>query len=175
MYISQKLKKENIAEYLLYMWQVEDLLRAHELDPERIKQILGRHQEDVALLTWYEELIEMMRLENKRESGHLQIHTNILILLSDLHHNLLNSRKYPFYEASYYKVLPFIVELRAKNRTEDKGEIEICFDALYGMLLLRLQQKEINPQTVVALQEITKFISSLATYYHKEKNGEELF
>ncbi|MCD8166018.1 MAG: DUF4924 family protein [Bacteroides sp.] len=175
MYISQKLKKENIAEYLLYMWQVEDFLRAHELDLERIKQTLGRQQEDKALLTWYEELIEMMRLENKTESGHLQIHTNTLILLSDLHQNLLGSRKYPFYEASYYKVLPFIVELRAKNRTEDKGEIEICFDALYGMLLLRLQQKEINPQTVVALQEITKFISSLATYYHKEKDGEELF
>ncbi len=31
-------KQENIAEYLLYMWQVEDLLRACELDIDKIKQ-----------------------------------------------------------------------------------------------------------------------------------------
>ncbi|MBR2242341.1 MAG: DUF4924 family protein, partial [Prevotella sp.] len=28
MYIAKELRKKNIAEYLLYMWQVEDLLRA---------------------------------------------------------------------------------------------------------------------------------------------------
>ena len=32
MYISQQLKKKNIAEYLLYMWQVEDMLRASNFD-----------------------------------------------------------------------------------------------------------------------------------------------
>ena len=32
MFIAKQLKEKNIAEYLLYMWQVEDLLRANELD-----------------------------------------------------------------------------------------------------------------------------------------------
>ena len=33
---SQK-RKENIAEYLLYMWQIEDIIRANNLDIEQIK------------------------------------------------------------------------------------------------------------------------------------------
>ena len=38
MYISRQLKQQNIAEYLLYMWQVEDMIRAYGLDRERIRQ-----------------------------------------------------------------------------------------------------------------------------------------
>ena len=40
MIIAQQKRKENIAEYLLYMWQVEDLLRACDLDDDRIDQLL---------------------------------------------------------------------------------------------------------------------------------------
>ena len=37
MYIAQQLKEKNIAEYLLYMWQVEDILRAVHLDPVELQ------------------------------------------------------------------------------------------------------------------------------------------
>ena len=37
MFIANKLRKENIAEYLLYMWQVEDIIRANQWDIEKIK------------------------------------------------------------------------------------------------------------------------------------------
>ncbi len=30
--IADRLKEKNIAEYLIYMWQVEDLLRANNCD-----------------------------------------------------------------------------------------------------------------------------------------------
>ena len=67
MFISKQLKENNIAEYLLYMWQVEDMIRANGMDMERIKTTLiaparldaGREKE---LVEWYENLIEMMRL-----------------------------------------------------------------------------------------------------------------
>ena len=29
MFVAQELKKKSIAEYLLYMWQVEDIIRAY--------------------------------------------------------------------------------------------------------------------------------------------------
>lgn len=32
MLIAQKRRKENIVEYLLYMWQIEDLIRANQFD-----------------------------------------------------------------------------------------------------------------------------------------------
>ena len=37
MFISQELRKKNIAEYLLYMWQVEDLIRAYQCSLSRIQ------------------------------------------------------------------------------------------------------------------------------------------
>ena len=38
MYIAKKLRKTSIAEYLLYMWQIEDLIRAYGCSIGRIKR-----------------------------------------------------------------------------------------------------------------------------------------
>ena len=62
-------KRENIAEYLLYMWQIEDLIRAYGLDIDRIgNEIIDRHtgldgDERKRMREWYESLIDMMRRE----------------------------------------------------------------------------------------------------------------
>ena len=118
----------------------------------------------------------MMHEENAEKEGHLQINKNILILLTDLHLQLLKSSKHPFYSAAYYKALPFIVELRAKSaESQEKGELENCFDALYGMMLLRMQKKEISAETATAMSNIAKLIGLLSDYYQKDKAGEVEF
>ena len=38
MIIAKKLKEQNIAEYLIYMWQVEDLIRANGCDIDRLRE-----------------------------------------------------------------------------------------------------------------------------------------
>ena len=38
MFISQDLRKNNIAEYLLYMWQVENIIRAFDCSLTRIRK-----------------------------------------------------------------------------------------------------------------------------------------
>lgn len=178
MYIAEQLKKKNVAEYLLYMWQVEDTLRAYELDVERIdREYIPQFGLDAekseTLKGWYESLVEMMREEGVTEKGHLQVNKNIIILLNDLHVQLLKSSKHPFYSAAYYKALPFIVELRSKSvESQEKGEIENCFDALYGTMLLRAQKKEVSPETATAIDNIAKFIALLSDYYQKDKAGE---
>lgn len=181
MYIAEQLKKRNISEYLLYMWQVEDTLRAYGLDSERMANeyipFFQLDEEKSGLLKgWYESLIQMMREEKAEEKGHLQINKNILILLTDLHVQLLKSSKHPFYSAAYYKVLPFIVELRAKSaESQEKNEVENCFDALYGTMLLKMQKKEISAETATAIDNIAKFIGLLSDYYKKDKAGEVEF
>ncbi len=181
MYIAEQLKKRNISEYLLYMWQVEDTLRAYGLDSERMANeyipFFQLDEEKSELLKgWYESLIQMMREEKAEEKGHLQINKNILILLTDLHVQLLKSSKHPFYSAAYYKVLPFIVELRAKSaESQEKNEVENCFDALYGTMLLKMQKKEISAETATAIDNIAKFIGLLSDYYKKDKAGEVEF
>ena len=66
MKISQQLKEKNIAEYLIYMWQVEDLIRANKCDIDFIRNnIISRYpaEEHAALEEWYGNLADMMRAE----------------------------------------------------------------------------------------------------------------
>ena len=178
MYISQQLKKKSIVEYLLYMWQVEDLIRANGLDMENIRRNIispytsldeGQKHE---LEQWYENLIRMMRDENVVKTGHLQININMIEWLTDLHLRLLRSPKFSYYSAAYYKALPFIVELRAKGASKEVPEIETCFNALYGVLMLKLQHKEISEETQNALKVIGDFLALLSDYYVKDKKGD---
>ncbi len=177
MIIAQNKRKENIAEYLLYMWQVEDIMRAYGLDINKIKaSIIDRYDVDdntrKAITDWWEGLIMMMQHEGKKETGHLQINKNVLIRLTDLHNELLQSPKYPEYGAEFYKTLPFIVELRAKTPQEQQvGELETCFNALYGTLMLKLQSKEVSKDTQVAIAQISHFIGTLAAYYKKNEES----
>ena len=170
MYIASTKRKENIAEYLLYMWQIEDLIRANELDIDKVtSNIIDKYQltdeQRNEMIGWYESLIDMMRRENVEKSGHLQLNKNVLIQLNDLHHELLKSPKYPQYGAEFYRTLPFIVELRAKQGDEKLGELETCFTALYGALLMKLRGKEISQETQNALTQISRFLAMLAHYY----------
>ncbi len=183
MLIAQQKRKENIAEYLLYMWQIEDLLRACQLDNQRIEQLLvnrfatpERSQEELKeIREWYNNLADMMRIEGKRESGHLQINQNVMIDLTDLHLRLLKHGQDAIYTSAFYATLPFIVELRSKEGENKSGELESCFNALYGILLLRLQGKQISEETEVALKQISKFIALLAQKYILWKSGELTF
>ena len=111
----------------------------------------------------------MMRREGVEKSGHLQLNKNVIIQLTDLHLALLKDPRFPDYTAEFYKTLPFIVELRAKAGENPTGEIETCFNALYGMLMLRLQSKEITPDTQNAIAQITKFIALLTKDFHLDQ------
>ena len=173
MYISQELRQKSIAEYLLYMWQVEDIIRAYDCSLTRLRrEYIARfdyNDEQISELTdWYGNLVTMMNSEGKREKGHLQINQVVLQQLVELHAQLLASTKFPFYTAQYYKVLPFIVELRNRG-DKDQNEIETCLNALYGTMMLRLQNREISPDTKHAITEITTFVGLLSDYYLKDK------
>ncbi len=174
MFISQQLRKNNIAEYLLYMWQVEDTIRAFGCSLARIKRDYVERfdyteEQKEELTDWYGNLIRMMNEEGCREAGHLQINKVTMMTLEELHARLLQSTKFPFYNAAYYKVLPFIVELRNKGAKKEENEVETCFDALYGVMMLRLQKKTVTPNTEHAVKEITTLIGMLSDYYKKDR------
>lgn len=177
MIIAREKRKENIAEYLLYMWQIEDLIRANKFDMDLIRQnmIDKYNQPDEVkqeIVRWYEELIDMMRAEGVIEKGHIQLNKNVVIALTDLHLRLLRSPKEMVYNAAYYKTLPSIVQLRAKSGGEELPEIETCFNAIYGFLLLRMQGKEISTETMDAIKQISAFLAILAEKYKEDMQGE---
>lgn len=177
MIIAQKLRHDNRAEYLLYMWQVEEILRLFHCDIDRLSAAhLSRFHvapaEAEAMRQWYAQLCSMMRSEGKMERGHLQINETTLTGLEDLHHRLLASPDFPTYRARYERVLPYIVELRAKSGQQSQsvpvGELRPLFDFLYGIMMLRLQKKAISPETEKAIKEITTLVGLLSDYYIKD-------
>lgn len=199
MFVAQELRKKSIAEYLLYMWQIEDIIRVYDCSLTKIRreyidkfQYTDEQKEEEE--DWFGDLVRMMNQEGCRKSGHLQINKVLMQALSELHAQLLASSKFPFYSAEYYRVLPFIVELRGKTKqvadrmarkNEENlkeiaanlghSEIETCFDVLYGVMMLRLQKKEISQETAVAVKEITTLIGMLADYYQKDKTEGLIF
>ena len=83
MFIAQELRKKSIAEYLLYMWQVEDIIRAYDCSLSRLRrEYIARFDYDdeqiEEMTDWYGNLVTMMNQEGKRQSGHLQINQVVL-------------------------------------------------------------------------------------------------
>lgn len=173
MFIAKSIREKSVVEYLLYMWQMEDLIRAYGCSLTRIRrEYIDRFeytdQQKDEEEDWFGDLIRMMNQEGKREKGHLAINEVLLQDLGDLHVRLLQSTRFPYYSAEYYRVLPFIVELRQKGAKEI-GEVETCLNALYGVMLLRMRQKPISPETAHAIKAITTFLGMLSDYYIKDR------
>ena len=193
MIIANQLIKTNRAEYLLYMWQVEDILRLYACNVDVIeREYLSRFKVPAETMAemreWYANLCDMMRAEGKTERGHLQINENVVIGLADLNAQLLASEKFPYFKQMYYKVLPYVVQLRAKRaqeqaktpaaegvpaaENEEADELRQLFEVLYGVMLLRLQQKPISDETALAAKDITAFLGQLSDYWKADKAGE---
>ena len=172
MIAARQKRKENIFEYLIYMWQIEDLIRACGFNADEIeKRVISQYDqpEDVKIeiRQWYAELIDMMRSEGVLEKGHIQINKNVMTELTDLHLKLLKSPQETVYGALYYKTLPAIVQLRSKSGGSDISEIETCFTAVYGYLLLKMQGKDISNDTIESVKCISNLLTFLAARFHE--------
>lgn len=177
MFIASKLKKTNIVEYLIYMWQIEDLIRALQFDIDSIeKHIIAPYDlndaDKKALYEWYESLIDMMKMEHVKEKGHIQLNKNTIIMLNDFHHELLNSGLEAGYNSMFYSVLPSISLLREKQKDEEITDIELTISFLYGIMLLKMKGSEISQETARTQKEITKFLTLLNKHYFRHLAGE---
>lgn len=143
-------KKDNIAEYILYLWQMEDYLRAFPEQAGATKEL--------------SELNEMMHREGIVEGGHLQLAQNALDELENLHADLLNEDA--MYRAAIIRLTPQLNLLKAKTDRPTMSDIEACLVLLYQIMLLRLQKKEISPETASVQQQATQVLQFLSrTYY----------
>lgn len=176
MIIANAKKKDNIIEYILYMWQVEDLVRANRLKMELIDQyiIAGYNQPADTVLeirAWWENLVEMMRLEHKEEGGHLQVNINAVNDVHQLHLALLKSDEEMQYKHLYQLAVPFIQEFEQKSAAPYDNDIELCLTALYSSFLLKLQGKEVSAGTKEAISHFSKLLALLAAKYKLDAEG----
>ena len=144
-----KSKKDNIAEYILYLWQMEDFLRAFPAQAEGNAEL--------------RELKEMMHREGITESGHLQLAKNALEELEELHASLLDEDA--MYRAAIIRLKPSLNLLKAKTDRPTMSDIEACLILLYQVMLLRLQKREISPETASVQEQATKLLRFLSQSY----------
>lgn len=180
MIIAKQKKQENTAEYILYMWQIEDMIRACQLDINIIQEKLINeykvdYEQKKEIFAWYEGLITQMRSEKIETSGHLQFLKNQVNDLNEYHMHLLASEDENGYKTLYETANPNISLFRSKSKDQDSNNIQICLNALYSLLMLRLQKKEINKDTKIAMSSFSNLLGVLSKKYIAFHKGEKEF
>ncbi len=178
MYTAQSLRKENIAEYILYLWQLEDLLRAMQFSPEaiyaKLVQPRGLDPEQMQeVFLWYMELVNLLREEGKESVGHLDHTLHLIQDLNDLHLKLLELPVGEKYRRLYAAVAPEIPVLKSKLKNPNISDVELFFRALYSVVLLRIKgEKNQDAYISDVLGLISPVVAELAGMYRQIERGE---
>jgi len=176
MLVARQKQSENIAEYMLYMYQIEDVIRAFKFDVDQILNVYARPQlSDESFVPqyreWYQELVDQMKGEKIQQSGHLNQLKEILIELSYLHNTLLNMTNDEKYKEVVDRASPLILEFQEKSNLKNMNQIEVSLHAMYMKLLLKLQKKEISAETEEAFDAMRMLLAYLSSAYAKMKSG----
>lgn len=146
-------KKENIAEYILYLWQMEDYLRAFPeamYDETSLPEVRNELQE----------LSLMMHEENIVAGGHLQLAKNAQRQLEELSDELYEDEA--TYRAAILKLAPQLTILKVKTDNPAMSDVEAGLTLLYQVMLLRVQKKEITKETMQVVQDVTEWMRYLS-------------
>lgn len=152
-------KSDNIAEYILQMWQMEDLIRAF--------------RDDEALLQnpFLLDLRTMMEREGKMEKGHVQLSEVALGEMQDLHAELYQEDA--SYRGAWMQVMPAMTILKAKTDRPTMSDMEICLTFLYDIMLLRLKKSEISAETAATQQQVSNLVRHVAMAYYADHNPDK--
>lgn len=178
MYIAQNKRKENIAEYILYLWQMEDLLRALQFSPEAIYSQLVQPREidedqKQTLFFWYMDIVNLLREEGKEENGHLEHTLHLIDDLNNLHLQLLKLPAGEKYRTLYATVAPEITSLKSKLGNKGINDIELFFRALYAVMLYRIKgDKTKEDETGNVVASISPVVAELTLNFHRVERGE---
>jgi len=174
MLISRAKKKTNIVEYLIYMYQIEDIIRSFNFRIELIEEsVIEQYDQPdsvkAAMKQWYQNLISEMRAEGIEQKGHLQRLEKEIEVIYKLHQKLLTTVQDNSYLRSYELAKPPLEELALKSGGEKfQNEIELALHGLYGLLLLRLKGEKIAVETETGLKKVSDMMAKLAHFYHQK-------
>jgi hypothetical protein len=169
---AEEKRSKNITEYLIYMFKSEDLIRTFEYDLNKItdyliSQIPISTQEKKELILWYASLIESMQSENIIESGHIEEVKILLTELNTLHNALIKDDN--DYNIIVSKAAPFIQSQIEKSNNKLNNPIQVCLNAIYGFLLLKVDEKEPTAEQQTMLNAFGDLLSYLSHKYKEQE------
>jgi len=173
MSIAENKKLENVAEYIIYVWQMQDLLRSVKLQHEELFTKLGltdTSDPDGVERKWLKNLARSMRGQKLQEKGHVTEVQTVLAELFFLHNTLINIIKDQEYISLFQNMEPHLKGLIDKSEGQ-KNIIEHTLVALYGWLILRMQKTSISPETEKAMTLFSKLMAYLSIKFKEMKAG----
>ncbi len=171
--VAENKKSNNIAEYIIYMYQMEDLIRSYQGNPDEIKTFVVEKypvstENKAAIADWYLALLAQMKDQGILEKGHLNELNMLVSELAQIHWNLLKTD--PKYFEAYGKAKPFILDAVMQAEGQDLGnEIQICLNGVYGLLLCRLLGRKVSDEQLKSTDAYGDILSTL-NYHYKVKN-----
>lgn len=176
MLVAKQKRKENIAEYILYLYQVEDLIRAFKCDISLIEErLVTAYNVDAKtsseILDWYENLLVMMEKERIQEKGHLQFLKNLIADVNQFHLKLMQTGKDKGYTENFHSYAGLLAELKLKN-TAAQDDVELALDTMYGYLLLKMKKAEISEGTQNAIKQLSAWLRHLSRLYKEFEAGD---
>lgn len=176
MTIAAKKKEENIIEYVLYLWQMQDLVRAAGLDLSNVRIFLStaEHDEDFDLdaeLQWFAGVITAMKSNRLEKKGNLPEVDELLIELNYLHHTLIDLIKDNAYITNWQTAAPLLEEFLERSGNKHMNPVEAMLTSLYGLLVLRLQGKQATAETLTAIDAFKKVLVKLGGQYRDMRGG----
>ena len=176
--IAQAKRKENIAEYILYLWQLEDLLRALQFSPEAIYSQLvaprevADEQKHIYLL-WYMDIVNLLRKEGKEQSGHLEHTLHLIGDVHNLHLQLMQNPVGEHYRKTFARLAPQLPQLRAMIGRDEVSDTELAFRALYAAMLYRIKGDKKRAEAISdTIELVSPVVAELAAMYGKVERGE---
>ncbi len=167
--VAENKRATNIAEYIIYMYQMEDLIRSYQGNAEEIKTfVVSKYpvseEERAEISDWYLALLEKMKEQDILEKGHLIELNQLVTSLAEIHWKLLKTDA--GYFEIYNKTKPFIIEAVMQAEGQDLGnEIQVCLNGIYGLLLCRLLGKKVSDEQLKSAEAFGDVLSYLSRYY----------
>ncbi len=176
MLVAKKLVKSNVGEYLIYMYQIEDLIRACQFNKQMIEQnLVQKYEVDeasrVEIKQWYFGLSDLMQEEQLQENGHLTVLQGKIAELNDFHIYLLNRNDQQDYKLSFDKIKILLDTLQTKSKTEI-SPVQLIIDAIYGVYILKLKKQEVSQDTQQSIVQLSSHLSLLSAKFKSYESGE---
>jgi hypothetical protein len=176
MSLAAKKLKENISEYIIFLWQMEDLLRAVNFDSDALDSFIQSYAPDQKAFdsekTWFTGLAGSMRKDGVEQRGHVSEIHELIFELNYLHNTLLNIVRDKSYADAYLQAQPNIREYLTRTDGKSTNDVEVCLTALYGLMVLRLRKEAISQETDSAMRTFSNLLGKLSHHYRLMKQGE---
>lgn len=175
MILAEQKKSESIAEYILYVWQMEDLVRAADFNIDVIRHFvsegLGEDNELEEEVQWFASLIRQMKGQRIEKKGHVADLYDLIGELQYLHNSLITVFDDKVYKTLHEEAKPNMEAFSEKSTEQNISEVETYLSALYGLLTLRLKGQQISRETEEAMKTFGALMAKLSVRYRQMKSG----